>query len=122
MIRMTPMTRTTWDMADGREALELIKQPVPHSAPERNLLTLRSTAMIRDISQGIDSTVPTLSTKARRELTVSEMAKLMGHDLCETDLRFTSKEQMRQMLGLSMHVATAGFAITGLIAAVGGDS
>ena len=79
MIRMTPMTRMTWDMADGREALELIKQPVPHSAPERNLLTLRSTSMILDISQGIDSTVPTMSKKARRELTVT--AKLMGSSI-----------------------------------------
>ena len=60
--------------------------------------------------------------RAGRELRVSEMAKLMGQDLGETDLRFTSKEQMRHMLGMSMHVATAGFALTGLLAAVGGDS
>ena len=74
---MTPMTRKTWDMADGREALELIKQPVPHSAPERNLLAIG--VMILDISQGIDSTVPTMSKKARRELTVT--AKLMGSSI-----------------------------------------
>ena len=94
---------------------------------------LRSTMMIMDISQAIDrtrarcdGTVPTMGTNARmwsmragRELMVNEMAKLMGHDLGEADLRFTSVSQMRQMLGMSMHVATAGFALAGLLASVG---
>ena len=139
-----------WAVADGCvtyiQALELNKGKTPHSARERQLVNmlarlpaaqpLRSTVMIMDISQAVDrckpkydGTVPTMATNARmwmmragRELNLGEMAKLMGHDLCETDLRFTSKEQMRQMLGMSMHVATAGFAMTGLIAAVGGDS
>jgi len=48
-----------------------------------------------------------------------EMAKLMGEDLDDVDLRVTTKNQMRQMIGLSMHVATAGFALTGLMAAFG---
>ena len=136
MIRMTPMTRMTWDMADGREALELIKQPVPHSGPERNLLTLRSTAMILDISRGLGrgspeyyGTVPTKATNARMwsmraggELTVSEMAKLMGHALDSVDLRLTTEPQMRHMLEMSMHVATAGFALAGLMASVGADT
>ena len=43
-----------------------------------------------------------------------EMAKLMEDDLDDVDLRVTTKNQMRQMIGLSMHVATAGFALTGL--------
>ena len=54
-----------------------------------------------------------------RALTVSEMAKLMGHDFNGADLRGTTETQMRHMLGMSMHVATAGFALTGLLAAVG---
>lgn len=92
--------------------------------------------MIMDISQAVDrckakydGTVPTMATNARmwsmragRALDVSEMAKLMGHDLGEADLRYTTDNQMRQMLGMSMHVATAGFALTGLLAAVGVDS
>ena len=125
------------------QALELIDQDVPKSPRERNMLNvyallpaaqpLRSTMMIMDISQAIDrarakydGTVPTMATNARmwsmragRLLNVSEMAKLMGLDLCELDLRSTTEGQMRKMLGMSMHVATAGFALIGLLAAVG---
>ena len=54
---------------------------------------------------------------AGRRLTVSEMAKLMGEDLDDVDLRVTTKNQMHHMLGVSMHVATAGFALAGLMAA-----
>ena len=114
---------------------------LPLSARERNLLNvvarqpsaqpLRSTTMIIDISQAIDrchaktdGTVPTMATNAKmwsmragRELMVSEMAKLMGEDLGDADLRHTTESQMRHMLGMSMHVATAGFALTGLLAA-----
>ena len=92
---------------------------------------LRSTVMIMDISQSVDrckaaydGTVPTMATNAKmwsmragRELMVSEMAKLMGEDLGDADLRHTTESQMRHMLGMSMHVATAGFALTGLLAA-----
>ena len=126
------------------QALELIdKKNVPTSARERNLLNvfarlpaaqpLRSTVMIMDISQAIDrcnakadGSVPTMATNAKmwsmragRALEVSEMAKLMGHDLDGVDLRGTTESQMRHMLGVSMHVATAGFALTGLVAAIG---
>ena len=62
------------------------------------------------------------SMRACRALTVSEMAKLMGQDLCKADLRFTTEEQMLHMLGLGTHVATAGFALAGLLAAVGAHS
>ena len=58
--------------------------------------------------------------RAGRELTVSEMAKLMGHALDNVDLRLTSETNMRHMLGMSMHVTTAGFALAGLMASVGG--
>ena len=130
------------------QALELIdpQKNVPTSVRERNLLNvfarlrvaqpLRSTVMIMDISQAIDrckpkadGSVPTMATNAKmwmmragRELEVSEMAKLMGQYLDEADLRYTSRSQMRHMLGMSMHVATAGFAVAGLLAAVGVDS
>ena len=53
------------------------------------------------------------------ELRVSEMAKLMGENLDDVDLQVTKEWQMRRMLGRSMHVATAGFALTGLLAAFG---
>ena len=136
----------TWAAADGCltyiQTLELIGQEVPNSPRERNMLNvfarlpgahpLRSTMMIMDISQAIDrarakydGTVPTMGTNARmwsmragRVLDVSEMAKLMGFDLSEVDLRSTTEGQMRKMLGMSMHVASAGFALIGLLAAV----
>ena len=94
---------------------------------------MRSTMMIMHISQAIDrarakydGAVPTMGTNARmwsmragRVLDVSEMGKLMGLDLSEVDLRSTTEPQMRKMLGMSVHVATAGFALIGLLAAVG---
>ena len=55
------------------------------------------------------------SMRACRELTVSEMAKLLGQDLRKADLQFTTESQMRDMLGMGMHVATAGFALAGLL-------
>ena len=91
--------------------------------------------MIMDISQAIDrcrakfdGAAPTMATntklwsmRAGRCLTVSEMAKLMGHDFStdQADLTRTSEAQMRAMLGMSMHVATAGYAMIGVLAAVG---
>ena len=119
---------------------------VPQSARERNLLNivarlpaaqpLRTTRLIFDLSQAIDrcrprsdGVVPTMATnsemwcmRAGRALTVSEMAKLMGENLDDVDLRLTTEPQMRHMLGMSMHVATAGFALTGLMAAFGAGS
>ena len=92
--------------------------------------------MIFDLNQSVDrrtiksdGTVPNMtrgavmwSMRACRELTVSEMAKLLGQDLRKADLQFTTESQMRLMLGMGMHVATAGFALAGLLAAVGADS
>ena len=115
----------------------------PKSPRQRNMLNvlallpaaqpLQSTMMIMDISQAIDrccprydGTVPTMgvnasmwSMRAGRLLDVSEMAKMMGLDLSEVDLRSTSEYQMRQILGMSMHVATTGFALIGLLASAG---
>ena len=48
-----------------------------------------------------------------------EVAKLMGHELDKMDLKGLTECQMRKMLSQSMHVATAGFALIGLLAAVG---
>ena len=133
----------TYIQALELQSMECIDQNVPQSARERNLLNvfarlpvaqpLRSTVMIMGISQAIDrckpktdGTVRTMATNAKmwsmragRALTVSEMAKLMGHDFNGADLRGTTENQMRHMLGMSMHVATAGFALTGLLAAIG---
>ena len=89
--------------------------------------------MIFDMSVSIvrvrprcDGTVPTMgvnasmwSMRAGRLLDVSEMAKMMGLDLSEVDLRSTTETQMREMLGMSVHVATTGFALIGLLAAAG---
>ena len=135
--------------ADGRvtyvQALELMGLLGPKSPRQRNMLNvlallpaaqpLQSTMMIMDISQAIDrscpwydGTVPTMgvnasmwSMRAGRLLDVSEMAKMMGLDLSEVDLRCTSEGQMRRILGMSIHVATAGFALIGLLAALGSD-
>ena len=57
--------------------------------------------------------------QAGRLLDVSELAKMMGLDLSEVDLRSTTGSQMRHMLGMSIHVAATGFALIGLLAAVG---
>ena len=137
-----------WIAVDGNaltyiQALELIDQPVPHSARERNLLNvyarlpaaqpLKTTLLIIDLSQAVnrcqpkfDGTVPTMATNAKmwsmragKALDVSEMSKLMGHDFSTADLERTSEYSMAKMLGTSMHVATAGYALIGLLAAYG---
>ena len=110
--------KVRWTSVDGNaftyiQALELMNQPVPQSARERNMLNvfallpmaqpLNSTLLIMDISQAVnrcqpkvDGTVPTMATnarmwsmRARRPLTVSEMAKLMWQDLSTADLEKT---------------------------------
>ena len=125
------------------QALELMGLSGPENPRQRNMLNvfacvpvahpLRSTLMIFDISQAIDrarpkfdGAVPTMGTNARmwsmqagRLITVSEMAKLMGVDIGARNLELTTEGQMRRMLGMSIHVATSGFALIGLIAAVG---
>ena len=125
------------------QALELMNQPVTHSARERNLLNvfarlpmaqpLNSTLLIIDISQAVNRcqlklevTVPTIATNAKmwsmragRSLNVSEMAKLIGHGLIKAGLERTSTTAMHKMLGMSMQVGTAGFALMGLMAASG---
>ena len=129
------------------QGLELIGQlQGPKSPRERNMLNLfallpcadplRSTMMIMDISQAIDraraktdGSVPTMGTNARmwsmragRLLDVSEMAKLMGLHLAGVNLQCTTENAMRKMLGMSIHVATSGLALIGLLAAIGARS
>ena len=53
--------------------------------------------------------------RAGRELSVSELAKLLRQNLDNADL------EMRHMLRVSAHGATAGFALAGLMASVGAD-
>ena len=48
-----------------------------------------------------------------RALAVSEMAKLMGHDL-HVDMR-CREAMFKQMLGMSVHRSTMGFALIGLL-------
>ena len=133
--------------ADGSltyiQAIESAGLQAPTSARERNLLNilarlpmaqpLQETLMVSDITQAADrqsikydGTMPTMTThtkmwvvRAGRPLLVSEMAKLMGLDLNELIIDSTSAGSMRKMLGMGMHVGTAGFAICGLLGAVG---
>ena len=51
-------------------------------------------------------------------MTLAEMAKLMGHDVSTMNLEGISDPQFREMLGMSIHRAVAGFLCTGLIAAL----
>ena len=52
-----------------------------------------------------------------RALTVSEMAKLMGHDIQRVEMR-CAETAFRHMLGMSVHRATMGFALMGLLASL----
>ena len=132
--------------ADGSltyiQAIESAGLEGPTSARERNLLNmlarlpmaqpLQETLMVTDITQAADrqsikydGTMPTMTPqckmwvlRAGRPLPVSEMAKLMGLDLNELILDSISAWSIRKMLGMGMHVGTAGFAICGLLGAV----
>ena len=73
----------------------------------------------------IDGTVGTMPTGARmwslmdgRELEVPEMAKLMGHHVRDMKVQGTSSKALRRMLGMSVHVAVAGYALIGLLASL----
>jgi hypothetical protein len=49
-----------------------------------------------------------------RALTVSEMAKLMGHAIRNVEIS-CSELTFKQMLGMSVHRSTMGFALFGLL-------
>ena len=72
-----------------------------------------------------DGTVPTMATTATmwsirdaRVLSVQEIGKLMGHDMCNTELSGISETNLKKMLGLSLHVGTAGLIVCCLIASL----
>ena len=126
------------------QAIESVGLQAPTSARERNLLNmlarlpmaqpLQETLMVTDITQAADrqsirydGTLPTMTTNAKmwvvragRPFLFSEMAKLMGLDLNDLILDSTSAVSVRKMLGMGMHVGTAGFALCGLLGAVAG--
>ena len=52
-----------------------------------------------------------------RALTVSEMAKLMGHDIQRVEM-WCAENTFKHMLGMSVHRGTMGFALTGLLASL----
>ena len=72
-----------------------------------------------------DGTVGTMATGARmwsfmdgRELGILEMAKLMGHHVRDMKVQGTSLFNLRRMLGMSVHVAVAGYVLIGLLASL----
>ena len=52
-----------------------------------------------------------------RALTVSEMAKLMGHDIQRVEM-LCAENTFKHMLGMSVHRSTMGFALIGLLASL----
>ncbi len=128
------------------QVLEMYGHEAPAAPRERNLLNvvalfpslqpLISTNAILDKSQSIDrmglkvdGSVGTMATSAAmwsmrdgRTLTACQIAKLMGHKLDDIGVHFKLAEtNLRKMLGMSLHVGTAGIAMTGLLASIGGD-
>ena len=53
-----------------------------------------------------------------RVLSVQEIGKLMGHDMCNTEVSGISETNLRNMLGLSLHVGTAGLIVCCRIASL----
>ena len=114
----------------------------PQSCRERNMLNIISLLPelhpvpavpgLVDKSQSIsraalrhDGTVPTMATNATmwslpdaRVLSVQEIGKLMGHDMCNTEVSGISETNLKKMLGLSLHVGTAGLIVCCLIASL----
>ena len=94
--------------------------------PYHTLLIIDSSQAVNRTRGEADGTVPTMATSANvwslragRPLGVSEMAKLRGHESSTADPEGTSAGSMTMMLGMSMHIATAGFALIGLLGAFG---
>ena len=54
-----------------------------------------------------------------RLLSTSEVATLMGHDTSSMEVDGISDRQFRQLLGLSIHVGTAGMMAAVLLASLG---
>ena len=123
---------------------ELSGKRGPTSPRERNLLNILSlmpklfplahSPNLVDKSQGIfrgglrhDGAMGTLASTSEmwsfpdaRLLSTSEVATLMGHDTSSMHVDGISDRQFRQLLGLSIHVGTAGMMAAVLLASLGG--
>ena len=53
-----------------------------------------------------------------RLLSVYEMGKLMGHNMGTTDVSEISETHLKKMMGLSLHVGTAGVMVCCLLASL----
>ena len=114
---------------------------LPTSLRERNLLNVYAALHdyhhcpngVIDKSQSIgrtnarlDGVMGTLTTHSSMFsladadcLSTSELAKLMGHNIEKLKLVKISESKMRHMLGMSLHLATAGALMVGLLASAG---
>ena len=115
---------------------------VPWSMRERNMLNImaalhpelmRAPHFVIDKSQTIgrtsnraDGTIPTLTTSSDifsfvdgDSLSPNERLKLMGHDVTRINLDGMTQTQVRNDLGMSVHVSIAGLVLAGLIASIG---
>ena len=125
--------------------IELSGKRGPRSCRERNLLNILSlmpklfplahSPNLVDKSQGIfrgglrhDGAMGTLASTSEmwsfpdaRLLSTSEVATLMGHDTSSMHVDCISDRQFRQLLGLSIHVGTAGMMAAVLLASLGCD-
>ena len=124
------------------QVMELHGLTPPVSARERNALNLittnskvwplGTTMAMCDLSQSmnrnglrVDGTVPTMATNAAmfslddgNFLSLGEMAKLMGHDIVSLKTDGITGNQFRRLLGMSVHVAVAGYMVIGLLSAM----
>ena len=124
------------------QVVELAGKAAPSSQRERNLLNLvtllpkffplHATNGVVDVSQGIqhlpmstDGSLPTAASNASMwsvadgtQLTVSALAKLMGHNIQSFNIKGITEPKMRHMLGHGIHVATAGTCVATLLASL----
>ena len=123
--------------------VELIGRRGPTSCRERNVPNIISlmpemhpvstTPGIVDKGQGIhrgglryDGAIGTIASDASmwsfadaRLLTASELAKLMGHDTSTMHVGDITEAQFKKVIGLSLHVGTAGLMMAALLASLG---
>ena len=123
--------------------IELMGLPGPKSYRERNLANILSllpeaqplgrTPAVFEISQTIgyermhvDGSVGTMATNCSlwslpdaRVLNRLDMAKLMCHDATSTNFSGLSEPQVRKLLGMSLHVGTAGLMRSCILSGLG---
>ena len=93
---------------------------------ENTLALLDKAQSLGRTSTKVDGSVPMLGTNSSlvslgtaSTLTTAEVAKLMGHELQSLNLQGITERQLRGMIGMSLHRATAGLLMLGLIASLG---